>query len=613
MSGGLIGGAEASGAEASGIEASGIEASGAGGGARGEGEAATGRGSLTAGRDGAEAAARAKLAVAETLAGAGDAAAARATLGVAATLTASAESGSGGVSTRTLTLTAGAERPGSAGAAADDPLIGQYLAHFLIEQRIGRGGMGAVYRATDIALDRPVAVKVLAAQVADNPVRVERFYREARAQARIQHPNVAHIYFVGEDRGRLFYAMEYIVGESLAERLERVGALPLADAVEMCRMAARGLRAAQAHGFTHRDIKPSNLMVDGNGTLKVVDFGLVTAGAEARTAGAAEAAVGAGGGRMPSSFGSAGSGSFGSSGSGSSGSSGPSGSSGSGSSGSHPRLTATAGNLLGTPLYMAPEQARGDEVDFRTDVYALGVTLHQLVTGAPPFAGDDVATLLRKHRSEARPRAGTSRSQRRRLASFDRVCDRMMAKRPSDRYDSYEALIADLDQLNPARARAAGLWARSAAFGIDLALVGLMRGALEFVVQPREDFGVMGLLVLVYFAGCHGLWGRTLGKAALELEVVVAGEGGPARGIGLSRALWRWAIQWAPLYVIGAAQTLWTLGGGGESSEPVFGMLFGLGVLRLPVESALAAGIDPNKRTSWDRLTHSRVRYRRPG
>ena len=97
---------------------------------------------------------------------------------------------------------------------------------------------------------------------------------------------------------------------------------------------------------------------------------------------------------------------------------------------------------------------------------------------------------------------------------------------------------------------AAGLWARSAAFGIDLALVGLMRGALEFVVQPREDFGVMGLLVLVYFAGCHGLWGRTLGKAALELEVVVAGEGGPARGIGLSRALWRWAIQWAPPGVV---------------------------------------------------------------
>ncbi len=135
--------------------------------------------------------------------------------------------------------------------------------------------MGAVYLATDHALDRSVALKVIGVNGAADPGLRERFLREARAQARLNHPNVCHIYYVGEQDGELYFAMEYIEGESLQQLLDREGKLAPERAIEYCRQAALGLREAERHGFTHRDIKPSNLMLDRNGVVKVVDFGLV--------------------------------------------------------------------------------------------------------------------------------------------------------------------------------------------------------------------------------------------------------------------------------------------------------------------------------------------------
>lgn len=164
---------------------------------------------------------------------------------------------------------------------------GRRLAHFRVDALLGEGGMGQVYRATDLALDRPVALKVLPPNVAADASRRERLIREARAQAKINHPNVCHIYFIGEQDGLLFFAMELVEGETLAERLTG-GAAPLRDALEWIRMAVLGLQEADRLGYIHRDIKPSNLMLDRHGQVRIVDFGLVAARGAAAAPDAAE-------------------------------------------------------------------------------------------------------------------------------------------------------------------------------------------------------------------------------------------------------------------------------------------------------------------------------------
>jgi eukaryotic-like serine/threonine-protein kinase len=261
-----------------------------------------------------------------------------------------------------------------------DDLEGAYFAHFRIERRIGRGGMGEVYLATDIALDRSVALKVLGREISDDITARDRFVREARAQARINHPNICHIYFIGEQFGRLFFAMELVEGENLQQRIDRMGRLPHREAVELARMAAAGLAEAQKYGFTHRDVKPSNLLLDKHGVLKVADFGLVDS----------------------------------------------------------PRAELEDA-IVGTPRYMAPEQSRGEPVDFRADMYALGVTLHHLVAGTPPFGGRTVSELVAQHLDEARPRFADG------SAVLETLCDRLMAKRPADRFASYAELLASLE------------------------------------------------------------------------------------------------------------------------------------------------------------------------
>ncbi len=264
---------------------------------------------------------------------------------------------------------------------SSDDLAGEHYAHFRIERALGHGGMGAVYLATDVALDRHVALKVLGRAISDDGVSRERFVREARAQARINHPNICHIYFIGEQHGRLFFAMELVEGESLQQRVDRLGRLPSREAIDLVRMAAAGLGEAQKYGFTHRDVKPSNLLLDKHGVLKVADFGLVDTNDEG------------------------------------------------------------GGLVVGTRRYMAPEQGRGEPVDFRADMYALGVTLHHLIDGAPPFAGQTTADLLAQHETARRPRFATPAGD-----ALDVLCDRLMAKQPEQRFASYDELVAALDR-----------------------------------------------------------------------------------------------------------------------------------------------------------------------
>ena len=145
-----------------------------------------------------------------------------------------------------------------------DPLVGGRLRHFKVERLLGRGGMGSVYLGIDTSLERPVALKVLSPEIGHDPEVVARFEREARAQARLRHPNVAQIYFIGEETGLHFFALEFLEGPALDEVLA-VRRLPWTEALEYTIATARGLRAALAHGFIHRDVKPSNLVLDREG------------------------------------------------------------------------------------------------------------------------------------------------------------------------------------------------------------------------------------------------------------------------------------------------------------------------------------------------------------
>jgi len=453
--------------------------------------------------------------------------------------------------------------PSGPGAAVGGPGIAQ-LAHFRIERRLGKGGMGEVYLATDLALDRPVALKLIARDVASDPQLRQRFLREARAQARIQHPNVCHIYYVGEQDGRLFFAMEYVEGESLQERLERQGQLPAGEAVELCRQAALGLREAWRHGFTHRDVKPSNLMVDRHGVVKVVDFGLVKQAAGDGAAGGASVTG----------------------------------------------VAREGAGFVGTPLYIAPEQAKGDPVDFRADVYALGATMHHLVAGTPPFGGDTTLAIISRHLVEPRPKLANAKP-RWGPSPLDALCDRMMAKRPADRFASYDDLLAAMQLASPATSPPAGLWVRAFALMLDMSFVGLLMLPLQLLFGKQRDALLFLGAAAAYQVFFNGRLGRTLGKMALDLEVAASERAGPP---GYATAAKRWAVEWG---VPSAALVgLWLLDGARAAGALSEGVRIALDVpLVLLVLVALGGGavltaLRPDRRAPWDVLAGTVVRYR---
>nr|MBA3819518.1 protein kinase [Deltaproteobacteria bacterium] len=451
-------------------------------------------------------------------------------------------------------------------AVATEPAVGlatgQQLGHFRIERPLGAGGMGEVYLATDLALDRPVAIKVLPDALARDPKRRERMVREARAQARVAHPNVGHIYYVGEEAGRLFFAMEYVSGETLADRIAK-GPLSVDDALSVIRAAALGLREAQRSGFTHRDVKPSNLMLDSHGTLKVLDFGL-----------AAGAPEGLGGGAACG---------------------GP----------------VAQTSLAGTPLYMAPEQARGEAVDFRADIYALGATLYHLVSGKPPFNADSVDELISMHATAARPtvpRRGVARTQ---FGAVDALCTKMLAARPEDRFASYDELLRAIELASMAHTRPGGFWARSIAtaidFGFVMLVVSIVMSVAQLVGMPPVESTAIGFFTLFgYQVLTVARWGQTLGKAIFELEVV---DLETSRRPGLARATRRsLAMLGVPALAIVAAEAFGflELRLATQLALAVMGFAIFVGLASLLYASARISG----KRALWDRAAHTMVRYR---
>jgi predicted Ser/Thr protein kinase len=450
-------------------------------------------------------------------------------------------------------------------ATTSDPapglVAGQQLGHFRIERPLGAGGMGEVYLATDLALERPVAIKVLPAAVARDPVRRDRMVREARAQARIAHPNVGHIYFIGEEAGRLYFAMEYVAGETLAASVA-AGPLTVDDALSIIRSAALGLREAQRSGITHRDIKPSNLMIDGHGMVKVLDFGLV-AGA-------------------------------------------------SGAPGTIASGPVAQTSLGGTPLYMAPEQARGEPVDFRADVYALGATLFHLVAGHPPFEAETLDALLTKHASADRPtvprRAGQPRTT---IAAIDALCSRMMAPAPADRFASYDELIRAIELASVEHMRPAGLWVRSMATGADLLIAVLLAAAVlvpvRLVLHGDDDGLGPSILVAytIYAIALVARKGRTLGQWLFELEVADVATG---KQPGLRRAAIRVGLPVAgPLT---GSLTSYVLRWYGYELATVPGLVFFATAFAPPIALLWASLRSLGKHTVWDKLSGTMVRYR---
>jgi eukaryotic-like serine/threonine-protein kinase len=225
-------------------------------------------------------------------------------------------------------------------------------------REIGRGGMGVVYLARDARLERDVAIKALPEELAQDPVRLERFEREARTMASLNHPNVAGIHGVEEQEGSRYLVLEFVDGESLAERLDR-GPLPVDEAIDLATQIAAGIEAAHEAGVVHRDLKPANIMITPDGIVKVLDFGLARV-----DDGQSSTGMGIDDPTMPQ---------------------------------DSPTI---AGAILGTAAYMSPEQARGRRVDKRSDIWAFGVVLYEMLTGTSPFQGetatDSIGAVLHK-------------------------------------------------------------------------------------------------------------------------------------------------------------------------------------------------------------------------
>jgi uncharacterized RDD family membrane protein YckC len=348
-------------------------------------------------------------------------------------------------------------------SGATDSLLGFDLDHFTLERRLGQGGMGTVYLARDRSLDRRVALKMLREDLSQRSGHEERFLREARAQARLTHPNVVQIYYIGHrpkradgGGGALYFAMELVEGGSLEESITRGEKLAPEDARRAMIEVARGLRAAHKAGIIHRDVKPSNLLRDANGFIKIADFGLAKPLEQE-----GEAAI------------------------------------------------TQEGAMIGSPAYMAPEQARGAPLDARCDMYALGACFYHLVTGEPVFTGQSALAVIAKHLTQPiTPVATRAPEVPKKLAA---ILERLLQKDREKRYADYDGLLDDLEAAAPHKVEYAGFWTRAAAVLIDLMLAA---GLVALLDWPGM------VLHLAHVTLGHAYFGQTIAKYFLRIRVV---------------------------------------------------------------------------------------------
>src|SRR5919106_4654405 len=275
-------------------------------------------------------------------------------------------------------------------------LVGMQLnGRYRLEAQIGAGGMSTVYLALDQTLERRVAIKLMHREIASDSDQLERFRREARAVAQLSHPHIVGVIDAGEDEGRPYIVFEYVEGETLKERIRRMGRLPMDEAIAYAIEIARALGSAHSRQIVHRDVKPQNVLIDAEGSAKVTDFGI------ARTLDQAG-------------------------------------------------LTAD-GRVLGTTDYVSPEQALGHDVNGQSDIYSLGVVLYEMLTGDVPFHGENQVSVAMKHVREDMPDLQVRRPEA--SATLASVLDRMTDKDLRRRYPDIDTLVADLEEAPPERTR----------------------------------------------------------------------------------------------------------------------------------------------------------------
>ncbi|MCE9584789.1 MAG: protein kinase [Planctomycetes bacterium] len=271
-----------------------------------------------------------------------------------------------------------------------DSIVGKIFSGVQVLQRVGRGGMATVYKGKHLALNKMMAIKILSVSVKD-PDMINRFVKEARSVAKLEHPNIVQVYNVGQKFGFTFILMQFIEGHTIAEILDHKRKIPPGQAIKIVREIARALGHAHRLGIVHRDVKPDNVFITVDGEVRVGDFGLAI----------------------------------------------------------ETRSTQKTDTITGTPYYMPPEQWRGDPQDGRSDIYSLGVTFYYLVTGRRPFEGSGPVILMEQHMHE-RPRTPSSHNPDI-PSGVSAVIMKMMAKRPDDRYQSAEELLSDLERVESGR------------------------------------------------------------------------------------------------------------------------------------------------------------------
>jgi eukaryotic-like serine/threonine-protein kinase len=372
--------------------------------------------------------------------------------------------------------------------------------HFRLDRKLGSGGMGSVFRALDTSLQRYVAVKVMrnAGQCVDS--RIASMLREAVAQARLNHPNVVTIYYVGRQEEEPFLAMELIAGPTLAEKLKSEGSIAYADAIRYAIQVASAMDHASQFGIVHADIKPGNLLMAGEGRIKLSDFGLS-------------------------------------------------------------RIQSDPGrdnSFSGTPAYVAPELIQGGEISPQSDMYALGVTLFELVFGRLPFElrGESVRERIETHLSAVieYPQTWPSNIPR----EFADVINRLLAKDPKDRYQDYDELIDDLKLIEPVSTTTAGLALRAMAYCIDQLALLLCISPFAFTIfflnsdspmvrgyqwmTPIVAF-ISLVVPAVYLILIYRGW-RSIGRYLFQLNIVEENGLPPRREQLVSREVLRNAFAW---------------------------------------------------------------------